>query len=296
MARKKPSNRGLLLVPILLVLALGIGWKIYGEWQRSKLGEGQRYNIVVSSEKDELVKLVSLDKFDKTITTIEFPKDLYVETAFEYGKYSLDKVWAVGELDKRGGAVLAATVEDLTGVPVDGYIRVREFGEARDVREIVKTDLSVFDLARVAWEGIKIRADKIKTIDLGNLGAIDDLLLADGSKVKSVDTLRLDYFLQGEFLERNLREENLKAEVLNAKGKAGLGTLAARMLETVGIDVVNVGNSDLAINRCEVLAAKKDERSLTVKRIAKIFGCTISPKEEGRADITLLLRVLHPGE
>ncbi len=289
-------NFGILLAPIFLVVVAGIGWKILGEWQKSKLGESQRYNIVFSSERDGLVKFVSLDKLDKTLTVLDFPGELYVETAFGYGKYFLGKVWEVGELDKRGGKVLAATIGDLAGVPVDGYIRMRDLGELRDVGGIIKTDLSVFDLGRLGWEAIKVRTDKIKTIDIAKLGVTDDLLLADGGKARALDFLRLDYFLQGEFLERDLREENLKIEVLNTGGELGLGTAAARVLEAVGIDVVNVGNSDLGVKECEVRVINKYEHSKTVKRIAGVFRCKILSKEEGRADVTLLLRALHPGE
>lgn len=309
---KKGNFRGfgVLLVPVfLLLLAAGV-WKVWSEIKVSKLAEFERYNIVVTSRTNEIVLLVSLDKLGKTAELIELPPDLYVDVPYGYGKYQIGAVWGLGELDKKGGLLIKATVQDFIGVPVDGYLRtggVRGVGDVREILNIqllenlikggVDTDLSAIDIGKLVITAGSLRFDKVKFFQLDKLGILEELVLADGSKAKTVDLARIDYYLNGNLQENTIVSENLKGEVLNSGEEIGLGTKAARVLTNLGVDVVNVGNDqgDQGDRDCKVRTAKENFKKLTVLRVAGTFGCKITEGQSDRADFSLIIPALHPG-
>lgn len=265
MVKKRPSNRFSLLVPVILLVLAGLLFRAYQEYKTSKLISLTRYTFIDQNS------LVSLNIKDKTKIIIYLPEDLYVETAYHYGQLRLKNVFAVGELDKRGGKVLAATVSDLLGIPV------------------LENNFNYLDQLLIRYHEFNLREDKIKKMELQT----DELLLADGTKALVLDQNKWDFTTEDVFIEQDLLEENLKVEVLNAGSLVGLGNQAARVLTKMGLDVVSVANAEIPIKECEVKIIKF---SKTTKRIADIFGCKISEKGPGRADISLILQVLHPGE
>ena len=264
-AKKRTSNKFSILIPVFLLVLAGLIFRAYQEYKASKLISLTRYTFINQNS------LISINIKDKTKIIINLPEDLYVETAYHYGQLRLKNVYAVGQLDRRGGKVLAGTVSDLLGVPV------------------LENNFNYLDQLLIRFHEFNLRVDKIKKIEVQT----DELVLADGSKALTVDQNKWDFLTADVFNETDLVTENLKIEILNAGTVTGLGNQAARLLTRIGLDVVNVANQDIPIKDCEVKTAKS---SKTADRIAQIFGCKIMPKEPGRADISLILQVLHPGE
>ncbi|MEK7127540.1 MAG: LytR C-terminal domain-containing protein [Patescibacteria group bacterium] len=265
MAKKRTSNKFSILIPVFLLVLAGLIFRAYQEYKASKLISLTRYTFINQNS------LISINIKDKTKIIINLPEDLYVETAYHYGQLRLKNVYAVGQLDRRGGKVLAGTVSDLLGVPV------------------LENNFNYLDQLLIRFHEFNLRVDKIKKIEVQT----DELVLADGSKALTVDQNKWDFLTADVFNETDLVTENLKIEILNAGTVTGLGNQAARLLTRIGLDVVNVANQDIPIKDCEVKVVKP---SKTAERIAGIFGCKIMAKEPGRADVSLILRVLHPGE
>jgi len=285
--RKRTTSKSFnplgILVPVLIVVIAGIFFKLYLFSRESKLLNLARYNFIVL----EPLTFYSLNPKEKTAIKIVLPPNLYVDSAFGYGQYKLKSVYELGELDKRGGEVLLATVSEMLGVPVDGYI------DSLNLKKTYNTNLNYLDLALLGIKYVEIGEGKIKNLDLSALDVLPDLVLADGSTVQTFDPLKFDFLTQGSFHEETLILENQDLEVLNVGEVAGLGNKAARILGNIGLKVVNVANAQIPIGDCEV---KADVNSLTARRIAQIFGCKVLQKEPGRANVSLILRVLHPGE
>ncbi len=261
----------------------GVFFRLYQEYSKSKLVNLSRYNFIVFKP----LTFYSLDPKELTAVKIDLPSGLYVDAAFGYGPYKLKSLFELGELDKRGGKVLAATVSEILGVPVDGFV------DELSIKKSYQTNLNFFDFGLIGFNLLKIRADKIRDLNFGKLDVLTDLVLADGSTVQTFDFQKFDFLTRGSFNETRLILENLDVEVLNAGEVSGLGNKTARILSNMGLKVVNVANAEIPIGDCEV---KSDKTSVTADRIAQIFGCRILTKEPGRANISLILRVLHPGE
>ncbi len=285
-----------------------LGWKLYGEYRISRLTNRERFNIVIVADSPTVI---SINPQDKTAVVVPLPGDIYFPAAEGYGDYRLKAVYKLGELDRKGGRVLAETVGDILGIPIDGFILIPDFptGKMPQLDQLftfglltqylqnrIKTNLSLLDIGQIIAASLQLRFDKIKVLNLRGMGILDELVLADGSKALSADLGRLDYLADDNFVEPGLRRENLKIEVLNAGTTAGLGSEVSRVLSRIGLDIINVGNQDIPVGDCEVRSENKWQNTLTVRRIAGIFSCRILPKQSGRADVTVILRSLRPGE
>jgi hypothetical protein len=272
---------GAIFFLVIAVLAVLLGVVVYSQRRASAILRLPRVNFLILHP----LSFYSLDMENQTAIKIDLPPELYVQTAYGYGPYRLKAVYDLGELDKRGGKVLMATVSDLLGLPVDGWL------ESWRWQLPPKTSFNYHDWLLIFKNYSLLRPDKIKTINPADFW--EDLVLANGETVKTLDPSKFDFLTDGLFWESALKRENLKVEVLNAGGTTGLGNKAARLLANMGLTVVRVDNAETPIGDCEVKSAKP---SLTADRVARIFGCRLMTKEADRADITLILRVLHPGE
>lgn len=84
------------------------------------------------------------------------------------------------------------------------------------------------------------------------------------------------------FASSNIAKERLEAKVFNTTKIYGLGSVAARTIENMGIKVTEVGGEMAEISKCVVMGQK---RSVAVKNLVKWFNCEW---KEGDA-ITVLL-------
>lgn len=259
----------------------------------SRLGDVERINVVIANP---AVYLVSVDSVSHAAVVVKFPGDLYMpEVAHGYGQYPIDKVYAAGQLDKRGGQTLQQTVTNYVGVPVSGYVvgnrnftDLRSYFLSPDFMLKDQSDLNLWERVSLARAVASVRFDKVTKFDLADQAVT--LILADGSKAQSLDENVLDNILTGQFNEETLRDENLRVRVVNSTDVAGLGNKAARMLNNIGVSVVAVDSSPIPLSRCHMEAADKLRSSLTVRRITAIFGCQVETSAvSGRSDVDVVI-------
>ncbi|MCL4390563.1 MAG: LCP family protein [Patescibacteria group bacterium] len=275
--RKRRGSNLLSLLALIPIFLAAAGLLVL--YQGSRFDRFDRFNVVFVGSP---VKLVSVNVAAKNIDIISFPNDLYIpQLAHGYGPFEVGKIYAVGQLDRRGGETVAATVSDYLGVPVDGYVL------GNDALRASPSDLNLMDRARVLLAMFTTRADKVNVVNLASLAS--PLVLVDGSQATSIDQDALDNALSGLFVEDRIRTENLRVAVINSTNVTGLGNRAARLLSNIGVSVVSVDNSDIALPGCQLLVDPKQKNTVTVNRIAAIFHCQIMSKGAGRADVVLTL-------
>lgn len=259
----------------------------------SRLGRFSRFNVVLITKP---MAVLSADLTDKTVTLIRVPDDLYItELAFGYGPYRSAAIYSVGQLDKRGGETVMATMSDYLGIPVDGYIKTDSM--PTDIKRFVfnpqllfkgESSLNIVDRLQLGVLLLQTRFDKIKLVDLGTLAG--PLVLADGSMALSLDKEILDNNLRDFFVEKKVRDENLRVEVVNSTIVLGLGNRAGRVLSNMGANVINVGSTDQPLSSCQIQTTGKIRNSQTVARIVQIFSCQVTDlAESGRADVVVIL-------
>lgn len=296
-ARRRYSSRSpIKAIFSLIFLGLLAAVAIRGFWlyQDSRLGRFDRFNLVLIAKP---LTLLSVDLTGKTAMAVTFPDNLYIsELAYGYGGYGAAAIYAVGQLDKRGGETVAETVADYLGIPVDGYIYdpvtlpkdVKSFFWGLDSLVGGRSNLNILDRGRLAFFILQIRPDRIKRVALADFA--EPLVLADGSMAISAEKEVLDSKLQGDFTESRVRNEAFRLEMINSTSVLGLGNRASRILTNIGANVVNVGTTEGLISGCQIQASSKARSSMTVARVANIFSCQIvSGSDQGRAEIVVLL-------
>lgn len=286
---------GSLFLIFLLLLGVVIGLFGVKMYLSGKFGKFDRFNVVVAGKQ---VELFSFDTTSHSVVVVTFPDDLYMTDVFHgYGQYRISAVYAVGQLDKRGGETLSGTVGDYLGIPVEGYFINGSQAIGSDPQGLFlspgmifakATNLNFLDRIRLAQLAMGIRTDKVTKIDLSSWAA--PLVLADGSNVQFLDKAVLDNDLPDIFSEEGIRAEKLRVEVLNSTGEIGLGNRAARILTNIGATVINVGDTNVPLVGCKVSAVKDFADSVTVRRIAAAFSCQVEQKvNNGRADVTVIV-------
>lgn len=87
------------------------------------------------------------------------------------------------------------------------------------------------------------------------------------------------------FLDNALYTENESVVVVNATGESGIGSLVAKELSTIGMNVVSVTTSN--DTQDETMLTTSNTNSYTVKRVEKLFHIISSKKSQTIADMTL---------
>lgn len=306
--KEKKQKRNFLVVRlwlfvICLLLLGGITFKVF-QLVRASLWNGRdRINFVLKGEE---TILASFEPSQESVSLILIPGQTLLEVCHGYGKYKVEAIPGLEKLEKRE-ALLAESVQESLGVPVDGWIGemsnvkcsasggsnvkekiLCEIGNQIFQKKI--TNFSRWDLARLWWEIKKVKAGNTEVLDLGKLNVLTQSKLPDGTTVFEIDSSRLDPLIQKYLSDFALKQEGFSIEVLNGTTHLGLAEKGARILSNLGGEVVWVGNSEASSEKCVVGSGKNKKGTYTVRKIIKIFGCSWQEKkEEGKAEITVIL-------
>lgn len=279
----------------------GVLWFVVVNWKGGELWgninssgiKAQRINIAVAGNQ---VALISVDTVNNSVVVVKVPGNLHMFGVIHgYGQYHIGSVYQVGELDKRGGAVLSGTLQEFLAIPIEGYYyTLREMTDIRNFflswdflrgRTTNFPLLRRLELVRNMWQ---LRFDKVRVIDLSKTAK--PLVLADGSNALFLEPVEVDQILKGLLTESNLQDENFRVEVINTTTTAGLAGRAARLLTNLGLTVIHINGNAQALSQCKIRATKEALKSQTVWRIAQIYRCQKEEKpEESRAAISLYL-------
>lgn len=286
------------LILIIVVILFGVGFKTYRTFKNSIWSGKDRINFVLKGEETILASF----KPEESLTLIPIPKGTYLEVTHGYGKYRVEAISSLGEIEKREN-LLKETIQENLGVPVEGWINIvnsklkivnsketllNKLGE--QIRSVGKTNFSPWDLIRLWWKIRKVKGGEVEVVDLAKLNVFSEIKLADGTTVFEPDPARLDPVMQKFLPDFALKKENLSIEVLNGTLHPGLAEKGARLLTNIGGEVVAVGNSEEASQKSKVKSPKSKRNSYTISKIKRIFTAEWEEKkEEGRAEITVIL-------
>ncbi|MFZ5366277.1 MAG: LytR C-terminal domain-containing protein [Patescibacteria group bacterium] len=301
--KEKKQKRNFLAVRLwfvfaLVLILLGLGLKTYRVVKNSIWDGSSRINFVLKGEEAILASFEP----GESLTLIPIPKGTNLLLTHGYGKYRVEAVLGLEELEKRQ-ALLVETIQENLGVPVEGWIRITNYklqitnykeGILNELENQIlgkgKTNFSTWDILRLWWEIKKIREGEIEVLDLEKLNVFSQSKLPDGTVVLEIAPAQLDVQIQKYLADSQVKKEKLAIEVLNGTSYLGLAERGARILTNIGGEVVAVGNSEVGSEKCEVESEKKNKNSYTVLKIIKIFSCSWrEKKEEGRGEITLIL-------
>lgn len=270
--------KGVVLLLIIGVVVWGV-FKFLPGMVAGRINNFEKFTIAVTGAK---TYLLSVGSNGRDAVEVDLPNDLYIpKLAHGYGQYKISKIYAVGELDHRGGQVVKDTLSDFVGVPVDAYVTssrdnrdAKAFFRSLDFIFRDQSDLNLWERITFARNFSSVRFDRIKRIDV--LEVAQKTTLADGSTGLVVLPEQLDSLLSGTLNWDSLVNERVRVDVVNSTEVAGLGNRAARVLSNIGVSVVSVDSSDKSIKSCQVIANKDVQKSKTVMLIKSVFNCEIA--------------------
>lgn len=298
---------------ILLGFIFFIAFSFLKLTKESSLNKDLRSTIILATKPILVLSFEPQGDF----TVISIPEKTYLEVNRGFGSYRLGAVWDLGVMEGLKGELLAETVQEFLGVPIDGWLGsksdswlispkqenfLQEKNELTSWSRLLKpqellnsyrnleTNLTFVDLVRLWFSAKFTRFDKIKFVDLESGSALTTLTLADGTKVFAADQKTVDGLLVDLFKEQKIVQEHLTLEILNGTEKAGLANRLARLITNLGGDVVSVTNSQEKIGRCQIKGKNQALESYTGQLLAKIYNCVkIANQTEARADLQVAI-------
>ncbi len=255
--RKKKSKFawvGRFFLILLVVLCLGLVFRLYQSVNRSLWKGDSRFNLVFNSAP---VLVASFDSFENKVDLLLIPQGTFIEAVHGYGPCRAESIYRLGQLNNQGGDFLSSSLQNYLGLPIDGYLLTSEVSFQKDDNSFLKsylvknlsffskkrqeTNLSNWDLIRLWWHFRKIRPDKFNLIDLSQTQASEKILLADGSKAMKIDPKRLELIMVQFFADRKIKEEGLTISILNSTSHFGLAAKVANLIKNIGGRIVKVG-------------------------------------------------------
>ncbi len=277
---------------ILLVLAViaGVTWMV--------LKKPALPRLTVVAVGDPMV-VWSWDSSVHRAVRIIMPAATVIEAAGGYSKYSLHALSRLGDIEGRGGTILAQSIQEAFGLPIDGYIGPNgpELPGGADASLVpaplailrfplvilgsYRANLSPTTLLYLSLAATRLRPDHVTTIELTEDALVSEQL-ADGTVVATPDMSRLDVLFGTMFEDARVRREGLSVAVYNTTDMASLGSRVGKLLGRMGVFVVRVGNDTQPIDQCSVRGSKKALASATAAVVIKILGCR---QEEGTPEL-----------
>jgi len=223
---------------------------------------------------------------------VTIPSSYVVDAVHGYGRYTLEALWRLGFIDKRGGGILAESVADLLGLsrawyfgPPDSSLPVVDNGVTLGRKTISlgalfpfmfhrdRSDIPTGEFIALAKQISSARYDQITAIDLSQKPVTESQTLPDGTTQNVVSPDQIDRAMKGIFEDTAVRQEALTVAVDNTTQTPDLGTRAARLLSAGGVLVVSVGNDEPERTSCTVSGSRQTLASHTARVIESILDC-----------------------
>jgi hypothetical protein len=276
----------------LLLFLLALGWVV---WIFSS-GLPRRVTTIVVGDP---MRVASWDEERSELTVVEIPPHTVVEAIGGYGQYELRALWELGEIENRGGAVLALSAEEALGVPVqyflspptttaDGRAAFQFTSLPNVLAGSIRTNMPISTYMGLAWRFLFLRPDHINTLTLTLSRGLSQTSQPDGTTRLELDPNEADILMGSSFEDEEVRREAYSVAVYNTTSFASLGTRVARLLSHLGYLVVTVANDEPVVERCEVRAAGSLAGSVSVRLLRDVLRCDLVADDTAkRADIVL---------
>ncbi len=297
--RRRHSHSFIWIFVILVIVSIGL-WTLFSG--RSNPYGRETYVLV-----SDPTVVASWSPVDNVLTLISFPSDMLAEGTHGYGIYSLAAFWRLGEIDKKDGTVLAESMSEALGIPVDGYIgpqsgvitgtdALETAKSAFSLKNIFgflggrfRTNIPLGKFISFAWRLNFSRPDRVNTYDFThNIAAVAvDSVLPDGTTVQILDPQRLDSQLNTVFEDETARRESVTVAVYNTTDMPSLGNRVGRLLTNLGVSVVTVGNDTPEVDACTIVGDTEALKSKSAQIIEAVLGCKSIAGEGIRADLVI---------
>lgn len=294
------------IVLFLLLLLVVAGVCAVGILLRFSSWDGQSsmtFLVVFEGGEDNAVRrplaVVTLQPFDHSISSMELPEDLQIETLYGYGPYPSSALYGLMKLEHLPPTFLEQTIAFQFGIPARNIVFAGSTKQPMTVdmlsqsfwKQLFFRETSTFpylDRFKAWWFLSHVRKDKMTRVDLVSSGAVNN---------STLDIIKSDEIVSKIFPDPLLQQEQVTVAVVNTTAEPKIATRVGRALFDMGINVVRVTDSRDGYPETHLVYTFSDhKRSLTSETIQHVFG--MEPAQvsvdtaitaDYRADIVLLL-------
>lgn len=261
-----------------------------------------RQTIVLVSDP---MHIVSWDATKNHVVVVDVPAATQIEGTHGYGLYPIESLYSLDDIDGRQGVVYLDSISDAFGLPITGFVRRHQSMDGAGSIDLVRSVFSWRSLFQFrarqgisfdTWVSYVLAALSLKT-DAVELVSADGAIVSqdrpDGSIARVLDPQRFDFLFGKLFVDSSIRQEGITVAVYNTTAVSTIGQRAARILTTMGVSVITVGNdSETVLPRCRLSGPKKIFASLTAQFIHRYFYCedvVVESESIGGADLVVRL-------
>lgn len=301
-----PKPKTVVLLCLLFTFFF-FSFKFYSSWQNRLWISGSRISIIVAGQNPTIY---SYNPTNDSITEIVIPKNTQLVASGNWGTWLAGSLWDLGVQEKKGGLLLARSVQKSLGVPIDGW--TSPGGEELFADHVLGLPQALFQV---------IKTRNIKT----NLGFFDrvNLILASG-RVGKLSRTVIDLAEKRTVLKKTtlpdgvlgfvpiaanssemgvLRDDTIFAStktlsISNGSEKGGLAKEVSRVASVLGLRVISVDTADKkTLGICTLRATKDNLSSLAARRLVQLYGCKSEVGEPSRpSNIEIILGRAFAGE
>jgi len=281
------------LIVVVLVLIVGYGIKLK---KQIKYDPVLGINLLLVGENK--LAVVVLKNEEEQASFLILPEELAVSVGSDGGRYRVGRLWGLGELEKKVPELILTNVSAELGLKLTGYLKVDDDNIKPEkllltMTDIsVKTNLSFWDRWRL-WlllRKVVVSGNLIET-NLG-LDLVEKQVDPDGQVNFWLDRDKFHLWSQREWVNPIILEERASVAVFNNSSFLGRARDMARMLETMGVKIVELKNVDYQSNECHYLVFREGLEK-TIRLLERDFGCKEGEFEpvlgSGRVDIEILV-------
>lgn len=244
-------------IGLLIVLMLG-AWMIYRGRQWDEKG---RLTLINFSKG---IVVESIDPIAKSGVRLILPDNLQIASVAGRGEWLASAIKGAGE-----PKWVADSVASYLGVAYDGL-----------AGELGWWDWWQWNKwkAKVSWQEVKLEKTDL----------VEEKKLPDGLLVWLMGE-RWALGSQEYFTDNAILAEGISLVIVNSTNTIGMGTHAARFVESRGIRVAQVRGSEVAVDGCEVEGNAKQKITRTAKFLLGWFGCTWKEQKTETAELVLTI-------
>lgn len=267
---------------------------------RDSIWDGHsQLNVIVNSRP---LRIYSFDfGKEKPIIVLKLAEEISIETVRSYGDYRLASIYALGQQqDDSGGQLLSQSVSEALGLPIDAYVAETSLSgnelPANFILDLLRhkksTNLKHKDLIRLWWQIKSLKKTSLLVVDLCEHGACLKDRLIDGSEVTRLEPDKVDQLIRQFLSDSTIDQENITISVLNASNQSGLALKAARLINNIGGQVVQVEQADSLSDSCLIWASQEAFGGATALRLCRLLDCPIKVTDtqgQQRADLVIYL-------
>jgi len=232
----------ILVISILFLGILGGGWWYW----KTKLWNG-RTRFTVVSLGDE-IKIKSFDPTTALGVEIVLPSKLIISSVAGRGEWRADKISQAG----KSGWVVDSLVNTLG---------LRILSE--------ENRLPLIDKILWQWWNRKV---VWKQVDVSLLGYLISETTSDGEKVYRLSGA-WDKYVSDSLSSVVIAKNGMNVIIVNTTGEVGLGASASRLVESMGLRVIEINSSENHLEKCTVNSRKEIKNSIEVVSLISAFGC-----------------------